>query len=266
MKTITRKEHRTRLAAKQGRMINGAFGLLGSIVLLGPVCAQEACPVEVKVLLSSPETEPVILALGFKKRTESQIYFFDTESLSLLRQGAIIRIRQGANNDLTVKFRLPMGEDTRDNALLRARFPCEIDRTRGRADLSYAVERQIQLAKVPETGTEVNRLLSPSQQKLLASAGVSIDWDRVAKIASIRSIKWQTGTRSAHGKLALELWQWRAGEMLEVSSRLPSASDTLKYEELELLLKASGLSLNANQGTKTTTVLESVANLSLLRR
>jgi hypothetical protein len=154
-------------------IMNGAFGLLGSILFISPVCAQETCPVEVKILLSSPETEPAILALGFKKKTESQI---------------------------------------------------------------------------------------------LADAGVSIDWERVAKIASIRSIKWQTGTQSPHGKLALELWQWRTGKILELSSKSPSAADTSKYKEMEELLKASGLSSNADQATKTTTVLESLANLSLPRR
>jgi hypothetical protein len=264
MKTITCKEHWTCLAAKVWRVISRAFGLLATIVLLSPVCAQGKCPVEVKILLSSPETESVILALDFKKKTESQIYFFDTESLGLLRHGAIIRIRQGADNDLTVKFRMPIVEDTRDNAL--ARFPCEIDRTRGRVDLSYAVARHIQVAKVPETGAEVHRLLDSSQRMLLANAGISIDWDRVAKIASIRSIKWQTGAQSPHGKLALELWQWRTGKMLEVSSKSRSASATSKYNEVEELLKASGLPLNADQATKTSTVLESLANHALLRR
>jgi hypothetical protein len=248
--------------AKWGRGTNAAFGLLGSILLLGPVWAQEICPVEVKLLLSSPEPQPVIAALGFKKRTESRIYFFDTQSLSLLAQGAIIRIRQGAKNDLTVKLRSSKGESTHDNALLRSRFPCEIDRTRARADTSYAVERRYQMAKVPDIGPDVHSLLNSSQRELLVDAGVSIDWDRVVKVASIRSTKWQTGTKSPYGKLALELWEWSTGKVLELSSKAPSASDTSKYTELEDLLKKNGLSLNANQATKTTTVLESLANRS----
>jgi hypothetical protein len=239
-----------------------AFGLLGSILLLGPVCAQEKCPVEVKILLSSPEPQPVIKALSFKKKTDSRIYFFDTDSLSLLKQGAIIRIRQGANNDLTVKLRPPEGESAPASALLRAGFPCEIDRTRARADMSFAVEREYQTAKVPDTGTEVHRLLSSLQSKLLADAGVSINWDRVVKIASIHSTKWQTGTQSPHGKLALELWEWPTGRILELSSKSPTASDTSKYTQVEELLKANELSLNVNQATKTATVLESLANHS----
>jgi hypothetical protein len=258
---IARSSCRARIGlshAEAGWVMNGAFGLLGSFLLFGSVCAQEKCPVEVKLLLSSPEPQPVIAALAFKKKTESQIYFFDTESLSLLTQGAIIRIRQGANNDLTVKLRSPKGDSANDNALLRARFPCEIDRTRARADTSYAVERQYQVAKVPDTGTEVHKLLSSAQRKLLIDAGVSIDWDRVVKIASIRSTKWQTGAQSPHGKLALELWEWPTGKILELSSKAPSASAGPKYTEVEQLLTTNGLSLNANQDTKTTTVLKSL--------
>jgi hypothetical protein len=216
--------------------------------------------VEVKLLLSSPEAQPAIAALGFKKKTESRIYFFDSESLSLLKQGAIIRIRQGANSDLTVKLRSPEGESAHNNALLRARFPCQIDRTRARADTSYAVARPYQVVKVPDTGTEVYRLLNSSQRELLRDAGVSIDWDRVIQIASIRSTKWQTATRSPHGKLALELWEWRNGKVLELSSKPRSASDISKYTQLEDVLKANGLTSNTHQATKTATALESFAN------
>jgi hypothetical protein len=243
-----------------GCLKNGAFGLLGSSLVLGPVCAQDQCPVEVKLLLSSPEAQPVILALGFTKKTESRIYFFDTQSLSLLTQGAIIRIRQGANSDLTVKLRSPKLESAHANALLRARFPCEIDRTNAGADTSYAVERQYRSLKVPNTGAEVHRLLNSLQRELLADGGISIDWDRVIKIASIRSTKWQTASQSPHGKLSLELWEWPTGKILELSSKSPSASDRSKYREVEELLKANGLTLNANQATKTTTALESFAN------
>jgi hypothetical protein len=262
MQYQTKQLARSSCRASVGRPANRAFGLLASLLLLSPVCAQEKCPVEVKLLLSSPEPQLAIAALGFKKKTESQIYFFDTQSLSLLNQGAIIRIRQGANNDVTVKLRSPKGDSAHDNALLRTRFPCEIDRTRARADTSYAVERQYQVAKVPDSGTEVHGLLNSSQRKLLADAGVSIDWDHVAKVASIRSTKWQTAAQSPHGKLALELWEWSTGKILELSSKAPSASAASKYTEVEELLKANGLSLNANQATKTTTVLESLANHS----
>jgi hypothetical protein len=234
--------------------------LIGSLLLISTVRAQDKCPVEVKLLLSSTAPQPVITALGFKKKTEGLVFFFDTESLDLLTQGVILRIRQGANNDLTVKLRLPKGKPSADRAQLRERFPCEIDRTRDAADTSYAVRRPYRVAKVPDSGIDVFDLLSASQKNLLQVAGVSIDWVRVGRIASIQSTKWQTGVRSPYGKLALELWEWPAGKTLEISAKAPAASDESKYDQLAQLLEMNGLSSNANQDTKTTTVLMSLGN------
>jgi hypothetical protein len=240
--------------------LNWTFGLIGSLLFLSPVHGQENCPVEVKILLSSPAAQPVVAALGFNKKTEGQVYFFDSKSLDLLKQGVIVRIRQGANNDLTVKLRPSQANPTDDHSLLRKRFPCEIDRTRAEAETSYAVEREYTAAQLPEMGTEVYSLLSESQRKLLMDAGVSIDWARVIRIASIHSTKWQTGAQSSIGKLALELWEWPEGKILEISSKAPPAADASKYAQLSQLLETKGLLLNTNQATKTTTVLETLGN------
>jgi hypothetical protein len=237
-----------------------AFLLIGFLLSLRPAHAQENCPVEVKLLLSSPTAQPVITALGFKKKTEGVVYFFDTDSLDLLKQGVIVRLRQGANNDLTVKLRPAPGAPSDDHSQLRKNFPCEIDRTRARADTSYAVARQYTAIKVPESGNDVYSLLDASQKNLLKEAGVSIDWARVIRIANIHSTKWRTSARSAYGKLALELWEWPAGKVLEISGKSPSASAESKYTQLAQLLQMNGLALNANQDTKTTTVLTTLGS------
>jgi hypothetical protein len=232
---------------------------MGSILLLGPACAEVRCPVEVKLLLASPVAQPVIAALGFKKRTTGLVYFFDTDSLDLLMQGVIVRVRQGANNDLTVKLRPPKGGRVDHKPYLGEQFPCEIDRTHDAAETSYAVERQYSETKVPDNGTEIYNQFNDSQKKLLQEAGVSIDWARVNPVAKISSTKWRTKTHSSYGKLALELWEWPAGRILELSSKAPPAADTSKLAELERLLKMNGLNLNASQDTKTTTVLMAYA-------
>jgi hypothetical protein len=100
---IARSSCRARIGlshAEAGWVMNGAFGLLGSFLLFGSVCAQEKCPVEVKLLLSSPEPQPVIAALAFKKKTESQIYFFDTESFRGYTPVSLNRITQGAQKGI----------------------------------------------------------------------------------------------------------------------------------------------------------------------
>jgi hypothetical protein len=107
------------------------FALIGAILVLAPALhAEERCPAEVKLLLSPTTTQ----ALRFGHETSGRVYLFDTAALELLKQGVIIRVRQGAKNDLTVKVRLPEDSQQTDRSRFDGRFPCEIDRTRAGAN------------------------------------------------------------------------------------------------------------------------------------
>jgi hypothetical protein len=253
-----RANHRGRRVMNNG--VKQAFALLAVLPFLCPALrAQDKCPVEVKFLLSSPAPETVIASLGFRGKNSGRVYFFDTDSLNLLAQGVVVRVRQGANNDLTVKVRRPSGKQGVDNAELLGRFPCEIDRTQAGAIISYAVRRPYKTNKVPTIGSDVHDLLSASQNQLLRESRVSIDWARVKRIANISLTKWETPVDSPSGKLALELWEWPAGKILEVSAKASNAAAAAKYAELEQLLKGKELSLSADQDTKTSVALRAIA-------
>ena len=189
-----------------------------------------------------------------------ELYLFDTDVLDLLMRGVIVRVRQGAKNDLTVKVRLLKGNQQVDNSRLRERFPCEIDRTRAGAYTSYAVGRKYTATKAPDIGNDIYSLLSASQIKLLHAAQVSIDWARVRRVANINSTTWETTAQSPSGKLALELWEWPAGKILELSAKVGSDAEASKYAELERLVKMNNLSLSASQDTKTSMVLETLVD------
>jgi hypothetical protein len=221
--------------------------------------AEEKCPAEVKLLLSPSTTQTVIASLGFEKETAGQVYFFDTEALDLLTKGVIVRVRQGADNDITVKVRLPEGNNQLDSQL-RAQFPCEIDRTGAGENISYSVRHKYKTGQVPETGNDISSLLSPSQKKLLQESRASIDWARVTRIANIKSTKWEATAQSPFRKLALELWDWSAGQILEVSAKVGSDAGPAKYAELQRLMDVNSLPLSASQGTKTRIVLETLAH------
>ncbi len=245
-----------RLAKKYLKRV---FALLGTLLFLLPaVHAQEKCPVEVKLLLAPPTTQTVIESLGFDNETRGRVYLFDTDALDLMMQGVIVRVRQGPKNDLTVKVRLPKGSQQADNPGLRERFACEIDRTGAAAYISYAVGRKYKATKAPETGNDIYSLLSASQFKLLHEARISIDWARVKRIANINSTKWETTAQSPSGELALELWEWPLGKILELSAKVGSDAEASKYAELERLVKMNDLSLSASQDSKTSMVLESL--------
>ena len=237
--------------------MNRVFASIGVILLLGPtVRAEERCPVEIKLLLSPPTTRAVIASLGFQNEAAGRVYFFDTDALDLLMQGVIVRVRQGANNDLTVKVRLPKDDQHIESSRLHERFPCEVDRTPVEASTSYAIRRRYKSTQVPELGSDIYRLFSVSQKQLLLEARVSIDWARVVRMADINSTHWETTAQSPSGRLALELWEWPAGKILELSAKVASNAEASKYAELERLVKVNNLSLSTSQDTKTRAVLK----------
>ncbi len=188
------------------------------------------------------------------------MYFFDTAALDLLRQGVILRVRQGADNDLTVKVRVPDGAKKVDTTKLRQLFPCEIDRTGAGEETGYSVRRKYKAPQVPEMGSDIHSQLSPPQGKLLQEAGASIDWARVMRIARINSTKWETTAQPPLGKLTLELWEWPAGNILELSTKVGPDAGPSTYAALQRLVKMKHLSLNPEQGTKTRIVLETLTH------
>jgi CYTH domain-containing protein len=234
------------------------FAFICALQFLSPALqAEETCPVEVKLLLSPATIQTVIASLSFEKETATRVYFFDTDALDLLKQGVIVRVRQGADNDLTVKVRVPDSLQV-DTSRLREHFPCEIDRTGAGENTSYAVRRKYKTLHVPEMGKDISSLLNPSQERLLREAGVAIDWARVMQIATIKSTKWETTAQPPFRKLALELWEWSAGNILEISTQVSADVGPAKYAELQQMANMKGLSLSAEQGTKTRAVLETL--------
>jgi hypothetical protein len=251
--------------AKHGR--GRTFGFTFALLFLSDLLqAQVKCPVEIKLLLSPPTIQTVIASVGFEKETATRVYFFDTDALDLLKQGVIVRVRQGADNDLTVKVRESRDnrEDNKgDNSQLRKHFPCEIDQTGAGENTSYAVRRKYKTPQVPEMGKEIFNLVSPPQQKLLRDARISIDWARVKRIANIKSTKWETTTQPPFRKLALELWESQEGNILEVSTKIEPDAAQSTNAELRRLVRMKNLSLSTCQGTKTRMVLETLTDHTL---
>jgi hypothetical protein len=238
-----------------------AFAFTYLVLFLSCVLqAEEKCPVEVKLLLSPPTIQSVIASLGFEKDTATRVYFFDTDALALLEQGVIVRVRQGADNDLTVKVRVPEGNKQVHTSQLREHFPCEIDLTGTGQDTDYSVRRKYKAPQVPEMGTDISSLLSPAQERLLREARVSIDWARVMRIANIKSTKWETTGQPPFRKLTLEMWEWPSGNILELSTKAGSDAGPSKYAELQRIVNTKSLSLSASQSTKTSMILETLTH------
>jgi hypothetical protein len=222
--------------------------------------AQEKCGVEVKILLLPAEIEAAKVALNVKKETAGRVYFFDTDRLDLLSEGAIVRLRQGHHSDLTVKLRPPNGKKNPVSSERHDHFKCEVDLTGGNANLSYSVGTKYDLNQLPESGSDVSRALSSGQRKLLNDAQISIDWTRVKRIAEISASTWQTRAQPHLGKLTLELWEWPGGKILELSTRVPPGAGSSAYMEMQQLAKSKHLSMSSDQRVKTSTALKAIVH------
>jgi hypothetical protein len=245
-------------------------GTMASIISLrcGFLCAllflcsllhaqQKRCEVEVKLLLSPTEVQAAVTALNVTKEMTGFVYFFDTTTLDLLSQGVIVRLRQGINNDLTVKVRPSKGEKLSDLSTEEDTFKCEIDLNGDGANPAYSISRRYEGNLLPQTGYEISRLFSPGQKKLLGETKISIDWSRVKRIVEIRATAWLSKTQPHFNKLVLELWEWPDGRILEVSTKVGSNAGQMAYAQLQGLVTSKMLSMSRDQRSKTNKVLES---------
>jgi hypothetical protein len=222
--------------------------------------ARENCNVEVKLELLPAETQAALTALSVKKQIAGRVYFFDTDSLDLLSQGAIVRLRSGAQNDLTVKLRPPKGKTFPAPSESLNDLKCEVDLTGDGANSSYSIGRRIAAEQLPQTGSDVSILLSPNQKKLLNDAQISVDWTHIKRIAAIESTTWRTRTQPHFRKRSLELWEWPGGKVLEISTKVSKDESLSVYTELQKLVRTKGLSTAPDQRAKTTIVLEAIVH------
>ena len=229
-----------------------------ALLLCSSLHAQENCNVEVKLLVSPAETQTAIAALGAKKETAGRVYFFDTGALDLLSQGAIVRLRRGAKNDLTLKLRPTNAKKFSTPSEARDGSKCEVDLTGGGANNSYSITRQLATEELPQSGTDLSRLLSPAQIKLFKDAQVSIDWTGVKRIVEIVATDWQTQSQPHLGKLALELWEWPGGKVLEISAKVSTDAGPSTYTELQQLVMTKQLTMSPDQRAKTSIALEAI--------
>lgn len=220
--------------------------------------AQENCNVEVKLLLSPTETQAATRALGSKQGSVGRVYFFDTKALDLLSQGVIVRLRQGARGDLTVKLRPPNGKRFFLSSEKHNDFKCEVDLTGEGPNPSYSITSSFAAERLPQTGDDVSRLMSSEQMMLLQEAKVSVDWANVTRIAEIRSTDWRTQSQPHLGKLTLELWDWGGGQVLEISTRVSTGAGSSTYTELQQLVERKHLAMNPVQRSKTSIALEAI--------
>jgi hypothetical protein len=233
------------------------FGVLSLVAasFCVDVQAQENCNFEVKLLLAPTQVRTAISSLHATKRLRTRIYFYDTPALDLLSKGLILRLRQGASNDLTAKLR-PLPGERFSSSSVRERPKCEVEITGGVEGRSYSVGTSYSAGHAPETGEEIVRLLSSGQKRLIEDSQIQIDWTKVKRVAEIQSTSWTVPAQAPLHKFSMELWDSPNGKILEVSTKVGPDAGRAAYTELESVAKKNGLELSAVQQSKTATALK----------
>ncbi len=232
------------------------YVLLVAVSFCVELQAQESCNFEAKLLLVPTQVQAAIPLLHATRESRTRIYFYDTPALDLLSKGLILRLRQGASSDLTVKLRPLPGKQFSDPSSGSERYKCEVEITGGVEGRSYSVGTRYSAGHVPKTGEELLRLLSSGQKRLLEDSRIQIDWTKVKQVADIQSTSWTVRAQAPLNKFSMELWEWPNGKVLEVSTKVAPTTGRAAYTELESLAKKKGLALSAVQQSKTATALE----------
>jgi hypothetical protein len=106
-----------------------------------------------------------IASLKLKKETTGQVYFFETDALDLLSEGVIVSVRQGADNDLTVKVRPPTAKKFCDPFREHEDFKYEIELNGGEVTPSYSIRKKYAALQAPGAGHDIFRLLRNGQKE-----------------------------------------------------------------------------------------------------
>ena len=220
------------------------------------LAAQDRCDAEIKLLLDPKEVHVAVKALDAGPPANGQVFLFDTKNRELFSRGVIVRARVGAAaNDFMVKVRVPEHQAISAHDL-GAGYKCEVDRSGDKAVRSYSVKVNLN-GKVPLSGNDVLKLLSPGQKQLLEEAHISPDWSRVERVATIDSTVWKVRNEGELSKLSLELWQWPKHQVLELSTKVANDDPSITTR-LRKLVTDKGLSIGAAQTQKTRLAIEAV--------
>lgn len=232
--------------------------LLATVSITSTLYAQQTCSEEVKLLLAPTQLQTAIPALHATGKTHGRVYFYDAPALDLLSKGVILRLRVGAEIDLTAKLRPLSGEKFVDPSNGHERFKCEVDLNGGIENQSFSLQNKYRATNAPQTGEEIFHLLSDGQRQLLTDSKVQIDWKQVKRIADIQSTSWTASAKPPLGQLSLELWEWPGGKILEVSTRTTPDTGKSTYTALQNLAQKNNLELNPIQRPKTAIALEAI--------
>ncbi len=237
--------------------------LLKVIASLTLVAASLATGQKIELHYLAPDTAAsaikVALALDATPPQDTmEIYFFDTPSLTLLKdQHLILRLRKkGETWTFTVKERpttQPPESDRYPGAL-------ETDVAIGSGEKvpTYSIDCNPSMASVRAAIEQhsIREMLSLPQRDFLKERLDQIPWEAVRGFPKIEARRWKL---PGSANLTAEEWKYPTGEILELSYKSTSKDPATDEKKFSTWLTTHALNPEQGRGLKTTLVFESLA-------
>jgi hypothetical protein len=224
--------------------------------------------VEMKLTIPSEDHASTLKALGIDpvEAEIRQVWFFDTPDLRLDAAGIVVRARRmaGGKGDTVVKIRPATPDELPKEVRKSGSCKVEVDVMPGRFVCSASLVGRASSKDVRRTAfgkAPLSELLSKEQASLFAErapAGVTLD-DLVA-LGPILVLRAERHEDALDRDLVAEAWFYPDGaRILELSTKSEPDEAFQAGAEARAFLVERGVSLDAEQETKTRTALERFA-------
>jgi hypothetical protein len=225
--------------------------------------------VELKLTVQESDHRSAIMELGMDVLNAEfrQVVFFDTPDLKLSKGGLVVRARRiRGGGDSVVKLRPVVPEELSRKLRQKSGFNLEVDAMPGTFVCSGSLKAKadnsdvnlVLLAKLP-----IRKLFSDEQRTFYKKyAPKGLDLNRLAAFGPINVAKLKFKPEHFTGSFAAEVWFYPDGSrILELSTKCAPNEAFQVVAEMRAFLKRHGISITANQETKTRKALEYFSRL-----
>lgn len=202
-----------------------------------------------------------LLGLDADDGERREVWFYDTPALDGFAAGLVLRARKviDDDDDSTVKLR-PLGVDEVAATWPgTAGFKCETDATPTRSVSSCSLtvaQDQGEIDAVADGDRAIDRLFSSAQERLLVEQAPDVSWGALVALGPTDVVVWKIEGGSLPAPMTAEWWRLPAGDLLELSIKVPEDEVAAGFDALLGWLDARGLALDGTQETKTRRALE----------
>jgi hypothetical protein len=220
--------------------------------------------VEIKITAREKDEDvvPRALELADEEHESRQVYFFDTDELTLFDGGVALRarlVRDGAD-DSTVKLRPVVPSEVDARWLATEGFEIEVDVVGDdpvcSAKLSVDQKRD-EISEVADGSRPLRKLFSQAQEDLIAEdAPLAISWDDLRVLGPVDVRKWEIEREGCPYEITVEEWLLPDGtDFVELSIKVEPDEAQEAGESFRAFLVEKQLDTEGSQQTKTRAAL-----------